>query len=352
MEHDREAVRKRPGMYVGNTDNGDGVLQILWEVVGNAFDQYLQGLATSVQVRIEDNRVMVRDDGAGIAPFYEDGRPRLIPFITEIRDTATADGHFPHVHLVFGSSGLGLAPVSFLSKEFELQTVWGGTRYRVHCRDGHLQGDLIDEGPDTGRGTTVSFSPDPAIFGCISYPLDHVKERLGHLAAFYPDYQVRFQGEAIRRPRGLLELLDEGTEGLTPLGEPLSVAGEARGIRVFCVWQWYPGERPRDGSVLSFLNHAVTVAHGTHVSGFLDCLRRELGEAAETAGCDPAAFDPTQNVHAVIHAFMAEPRFGGPTRDHLKSPEVAEVMDHLVSARLKTLIAEKPTWFNRLLAGR
>lgn len=180
-----EVIRKRPGMYVGDVDDGSGLHHLLWEVAGNVIDLHLARYATELHVDLaRDAWVMVRDDGPGIP--VEPAGPGLASILETVCATlhakATFDQHFPHVHLGVGMHGVGLAAVNALSARFEVETTRDGVRWGQAFERGRVASDLRCLGTTSTVGTTVRFQPDPEIFGAIELDPSAVARRLQELA--------------------------------------------------------------------------------------------------------------------------------------------------------------------------
>lgn len=336
---DRESCRTRPGMYIGHPDDGSGLQNLVWEVLGNAVDVFLRGEATKITLDLCGITITVADDGPGIDITPKDGVPRLVKWLTSFHDSGTADDHYPHVHLRPAFWGMGLATAFFLSEHFECETIRAGRRYRVVGHQGLLQGGLEDLGPSDGRGTRIRMVPDATVLGQVLLDLNHFRPRLDHLVAFNPRLDLWVQGQRIVFDNGVRDLLLRGIDGATPLGPLFYHKGGSDGIAVEIALQWFPGVGAK--GIRSFMNHAVTTDGGTHVTGMLEALRQVLPSYA--AG-DGYGWDETRmrdNLAMVIHAEMRDPRFGGPTRDHLISAEVEQVVFDTISPALSVWLADQ-----------
>jgi DNA gyrase subunit B len=153
----RAAIRGRPGMYIGDPEDGSGLQNLVLEVVSNALDQCLIGRCSAIHVAIDDDLVTVRDDGPSLALDSEEVRS----YLTTLHRTATADGHAPHVHLAVG---VGFAVVNALSARFEVEVVHGGRVWRTAYEQGLVVEPLTSEPSEAPTGTPVRLRPDPAIF--------------------------------------------------------------------------------------------------------------------------------------------------------------------------------------------
>src|SRR3569832_945475 len=180
----REAVRKRPGMYVGDTEDGSGLVNLILGVIANAYDHHLAGRCSNISMTIAaDGTVSVEDDGPGFCSAGGDGLPPLDTILTQLSTMPTVDGHRPHVHL--GLGGLGLAVVNAASEHFELVSVRDGTEVRARYVRGELVEPIATTDTKRASGTRIRFRPDPDIFKHVRVPraeLTRILEDLSFLA--------------------------------------------------------------------------------------------------------------------------------------------------------------------------
>jgi DNA gyrase subunit B len=342
-----DAIRARPGMYVGDVDGG-GLLHLLWELVGNAVDEHLAGFCTRIDVTLHDDRVTVADDGRGISvdPLVG-GLPLLVHVLTHLHDRATFDGHPTHVHL--DGAGIGLVAVSATSRLMVVETTRAGRRYRVELQRG-VAGPVLDLGAAAGPGTCVTFAPDPEIFSRVDFDVTAIRQRLAELSGFCPGLGIRCVDERrgpITCPGGLAELLVRQHPGggklLTP---PLHARGERDGVRVEIALTWASGAGA--GGVRSYLNLHETRDGGTHVTGLLRGLNalvprnmlRRAGIMAELR----------KRLAAIVSVLHHDPRLDSPTRSKLASPEVLPLVERVVRECLEAFTRERPEEVAELLA--
>lgn len=328
-----ELIRKRPGMWVGDTEDGSGIAHMVWEVVGNAVDQFLAGHCREIHVGIQpDASILVEDDGLGIRVDLEDGIPFLQRVLTELHHTPTRDGHAPHEHLVRGGlHGVGLCPVNALSQWLTIDSHRDGAHHRQTYARGVPTGPLQHLGQSDRRGVRIQFLPDPDIFrgGWIDpAPLAH---RLRELAFLLPGLQLGFVDQREHRfcaRHGIADLVEERLAGRasTPMFR-LQTTAAAIHIDVAAVWT------ERRGSIDSYANVHTTRGGGSHVEGLLQGLVRGLARALAPAGHSVA--DLRQVIEAgliaVVQVRLADPTFGAPTRDLLSTPAVGTVMSAAVA---------------------
>lgn len=314
----RAAVRRRPGMYVGDVHDGTGLEHMVWEIVANALDQHLAGYARNVSVSIEpDGVVEVVDDGAGI-PLHEVEVPEvarrtyLEDVLQRSHDTPTRDHHVPHVHLTTDLHGVGMLPVAALSSRLEIDTVWRGRRARLSLVRGEITSPITIEPTSRASGTCVRFLPDCSVFGDAIVSRENVAARLREIAWLVPHLELRFCGEVLPGRGGLFELVRSW--GAT---EPiLATRREIENATVDLAIGWAPDAQTRIGSFVNYLSSK----RGTHVAGLFEGLA-DLAEARDhafDAGQTRARLAP--GLRAVVHVGLLDPSFGGPTRAHLLSP--------------------------------
>jgi DNA gyrase subunit B len=294
-----EAVRMRPGMYIGDTDTGAGMHHMLWEVVGNCIDEHLRGGASVVSISIDGDFVTVEDDGRGIP--VGPARPGADTSIAEMVMTSlsvagTRFGESPHVHLSSSLHGVGVAVVNALSSRFEVDIWRAGHHYQLAYEMGEPKQRLRELGGCQRSGTRISFQDEE--IHCTNGLADHV----AHLTR-------NERGEP--RP-------------------PLHWTGEHDKVRVEVALQWTDAA---DVRLSGFVSQART-REGTHLAGFWDGVRRALEQtdAARIRGihrrelCE--ALGP--GLVAVVHAALYDPVFGNPTKDRLDSPEARVAVSKIV----------------------
>lgn len=235
LEAFRLGVRKRPGMYVGDTRDGSGLMHMLWEVVANAVDQHLSGCARRLDVQVEDATAVVADDGLGL-PVDEvrDGLSLAEEHLTIPHGSPTADGHFPHVHIGHQIHGVGLAPVNCLCSSLEVEVGRGGRAYRLSYERGRSASGLVKEGTTNRSGTTLRFTADREIFGDCSFNTEQAGARLQELAYLNPELEIWFQGSRLAGGNGLGTMCDRmlGPAGVRITPEPVRLMGYEEKVAV------------------------------------------------------------------------------------------------------------------------
>lgn len=309
------AIRKRPGMYVGDTGDGSGILHMVLEVVANAFDQYLAGRCTRITIGIEaDDTSTVEDDGPGIPAEGRDRLPGLENLFEERSEQPTVDGHRPHVHLGLGA--IGLAVVNALSERFEVTTVCGGQEAVAVYTCGEPARPLEVRRVDGPSGTRVRFRPDPRIFATTRIPRVELARELEDLSFLAPGLTLSWSVAGDRSTqRGLAARV------ASRAGRLLGGVAHHRGsyetpsgpIDVEVALGWRDGDPRWLGAAVidSFVNLARTREHGQHVIGLRDGLRAFL----------PKVTRRTDGLFAAVAVMLSDVKYGKPSRDRLDTAE-------------------------------
>ncbi|MCB9559282.1 MAG: hypothetical protein H6708_02600 [Kofleriaceae bacterium] len=353
----REAVRLRPGMYIGDTTDGSGQHHMLWEVIANVIDDHLRSGATRATVTLEGPACTVEDDGRGI-PVDPDpeapGRSLLERVMTEHHTTGTAFGDSPHVHVAPGLFGVGLCVVAALSSTCEVEVARGGRRWHVAYRRGEALGPLRDLGPTTATGTRLRFEPDAEIFAPrLPWDVAAIAARLTELAALNPGMIFELVADGARRtmcsPRGLLDLVLADAAGAEIAGEPVQLRGSLDDVDVEVVLAWTDGPARLRGFVSQF-----AATQGTHVAGLMRGLADAVQQVApgdvsatRLAGADALP----RGLVAAVHVALYHPRWGEPTKDRLDSPEAGQAVAAVVGAGLAERLRADPALREIVLAA-
>jgi DNA gyrase subunit B len=321
-------------MYIGDHDSL-GLATMLFEAVGNSLDEALAGRATRVAVQVaDDDTVTVEDDGAGL-PLEATicGLPAIPAIFLNLHTSPTLDGHPQHIHVRPGLAGVGIAVVQALSARFDVETVRGGLLHRVGFTNGELSSPVTCLGPTTRRGTRLTWSPDRSVFRRAKHNLLALEAVLAPVGAFLPNVELLWQGRSLRRPRGLVEWVEQ----LAPaaLAETSwTTEGEAFDVRVQVALAWEPARRER--LLRAFVNCAEMTEAGSHVVGLLDAVK-------ETAPTKRLAAKALAGLVGVVHVWMLHPRFRGPVRAALDVETARFAVRDVVSAALR-----KTPWWDRL----
>jgi DNA gyrase subunit B len=326
-----EAVRKRPGMYVGGT-GGTGVLHLVLEVVANALDQYLAGRCTTIAIAIAgDGMITVEDDGPGISAEAREGRPPLDVLLHRPSNLPTVDGHRPHVHL--GLGGLGLFVVNALAERFELRSVRDGVEASIAYERGQLAEELVTRSTARPDGTTIRFRPDREIFEHPRLGRDTLARQLEDLSFLVPGLALRWSVEGDDMAR-------DGMVGRVALATPCQLDEVAHHsgtyptssgpIQVSVALAWRGQNEPY---VDSFVNLGRTRDHGHHVDGLAAGIRRFLGGRQQQRHA---------GLVAAVSIVLADVTYGEPTASRAVAPQAKPVVAEATVAALEAWAERRP----------
>lgn len=350
-----EAVRKRPGMYIGSTSS-EGLHHLVWEIVDNSIDEALAGFASSIQVIIEpDNSITVVDDGRGIPVDIQakTGRPAVETVFTILHAGGKFGGGGYKVS--GGLHGVGSSVVNALSTTLDVKVYKEGKVYYQEYHRGAVVDDLkvIDE---TDRhGTTVHFVPDPEIFTeTTEFNFDKLATRVRELAFLNRGLKISIEDKREEKPvlkeyhydggiKSYVEHLNASKTVIFP--DPIYLEGEQQGITVEVSMQYTDSYH---SNLLSFANNIHTYEGGTHEFGFKTALTRVINDYARKSKLmkendeNLTGEDVREGLTAVISIKHPDPQFEGQTKTKLGNSEVRTVTDRLFSEHFTKFLMENP----------
>ena len=351
-----EAVRKRPGMYIGST-SVRGLHHLVYEIVDNSVDEALAGYCTHIIVTInKDNSITVEDDGRGIPVGIN--HKAGIPAVEVVFTVLHAGGKFGGggYKVSGGLHGVGASVVNALSNWLEVQIFHDGKIYKQRYERGHTMYPLKEVGKcDINKtGTTVTFSPDGSIFEETVYDFDTLKQRLRETAFLTKNLRITLRDEreepvkerVFHYEGGIKEFvtyLNKSKEALYP--EVIYCEGEKNGVLVEVAMQHNDAYNE---ATYSFVNNIITPEGGTHLAGFRNALTKTFNEYARAnkilKDSEPALYgdDIREGLTAIVSIKIEEPQFEGQTKQKLGNSEARGAVDSVVSEQLTYFLEQNP----------
>ncbi|WP_302227115.1 DNA topoisomerase (ATP-hydrolyzing) subunit B [Veillonella magna] len=354
-----EAVRLRPGMYIGSTSIR-GLHHLVYEVVDNSVDEALAGYATHIEVTInEDNSVTVVDDGRGIpCGMHETGVPAVELVLTKLHAGGKFGGGGYKVS--GGLHGVGISVVNALSEWTVVQVRQDGKLHEIKFERGLMTSPLQVIGQAKDTGTTVTFKPDPEIFETTVFDFDTLKIRLQELAFLNKGLRITLtdarndnRQESFMYEGGLNSFVKFLNENKDVINDTvIDVESTRDDVVVDVALQYNDGYSE---NLLSFVNNINTVDGGTHLSGFRSALTRTLNDYARKTGLlkdnenNLSGEDVREGLTAVISVKVLNPQFEGQTKTKLGNSEVKGITDTVVSEGLRVYLEEHPVEAKRII---
>ncbi len=359
-----EAVRKRPGMYIGDTDDGTGLHHMVYEVVDNSIDEALAGYCKNIEVQLNsDGTVTVKDDGRGIPVDMHKGEKKSAAEV--IMTQLHAGGKFDHdsYKVSGGLHGVGVSVVNALSEKLKLEINRDGKKHFIEFNNGKAKAPIKVIGKTKETGTKINFLPSKEIFSSTKFNNSILIKRMREIAFLNKGIKIIFVDSNQKKEKkyefnyegGVLEFvnfLDEKREKLQNKNgndlfkKPIYIEGKKDNIEIECALKWNAGYSE---DFLPYTNNIYQKDGGTHVLGFRSALTRIINKYASENNLLKknklaiSGDDIKEGLTCVLSAKIPDPKFSSQTKDKLVSSEVRMIIETVVNEKLSTWFDQNPS---------
>ena len=367
-----EAVRKRPGMYIGDTDDGTGLHHMVYEVVDNSIDEALAGYCKNIEVSINsDGSITVKDDGRGIPVDIHKGEKKSAAEV--IMTQLHAGGKFDHdsYKVSGGLHGVGVSVVNALSENLKLNINREGIKYFIEFKNGEAKAPLKQVGKSKSKdGTEINFLPSRNIFSSVKFNFLTLEKRLRELAFLNKSIKIILNDFSLKKTKstelkydgGILEFveyLDSKRESLKNKNEnelfkkPIYMEGKKNNIDIQCSLKWNAAYAE---DVYPFTNNIFQKDGGTHLLGFRSALTRVVNKYANDQNLlkknkvSLSGDDVKEGLTCVLSIKVPDPKFSSQTKDKLVSSEVRNIVENFINEKLSIWFDQNPSIAKTILA--
>jgi len=359
-----EAVRKRPGMYIGDTDDGTGLHHMVYEVVDNSIDEALTGYCKKIEVDINsDGTITVKDDGRGIPIDLHKGEKKSAAEV--IMTQLHAGGKFDHdsYKISGGLHGVGVSVVNALSEKLELIIGRNEKKYFIEFKNGKALKPLKEIGKSKNSGTQIKFLPSKEVFSSVKFSFNIIEKRMRELAFLNKGIKIIINDLALKKAKTIefkfdggivefVEFLDEKREKLKNKNDndlfkkPIFIEGKKNNLEVECSLKWNAsyGE-----DVYPYTNNIYQKDGGTHILGFRSSLTRVINKYANEQNLlkknklSISGDDIKEGLTCVLSIKMPDPKFSSQTKDKLVSSDVRNIVETVVNEKLSVWFDQNPS---------
>ena len=358
-----DAVRKRPGMYIGDTDDGSGLHHMVFEVVDNSIDEALAGYCKNIIITINsDNTVTVEDDGRGIPVDMHKGEKMSAAEV--IMTQLHAGGKFDHnsYKVSGGLHGVGVSVVNALSEKLVLNIFRDGHEYEIYFNNGSSIKPLKKIGKTKKKGTRINFLPSKDIFSSIKFSANILEKRIRELAFLNKGISIRLIDNTSKNKKEFVHKYDGGiVEFVKHINKkkpilvnkneknifknPVYVNSSKNNVVVECSFEWNAGYAEE---VLPFTNNIPQKDGGTHLLGFRSALTRVINKYSSDRNnkknkINLSGEDIKEGLTAILSIKMPDPKFSSQTKDKLVSSEIRNIVEQIISDKVSTWFDQNPS---------
>ena len=366
-----EAVKKRPGMYIGDTDDGTGLHHMIYEVVDNSIDEALAGHCKNIDIYINsDETITVRDDGRGIPVDMHRGEKKSAAEV--IMTQLHSGGKFDHdsYKVSGGLHGVGVSVVNALSEKLKLEISRDGKKHFIEFKNGEAKSPLKVVGKSKETGTQITFLPSKEIFSSIKFSPNIILKRMRELAFLNKGIKITINDLTVKKSKktelkfdgGIIEFVDfleekreklQNKSGNDLFKKPIYIEGKKNNIEIECSLKWNANYSE---DVYPYTNNIYQKDGGTHILGFRSALTRVVNKYANENNLlkknklTISGDDIKEGLTCVLSAKIPDPKFSSQTKDKLVSSEVRMIVESIISEKLSIWFDQNPSIAKIILA--